>query len=85
MTITGGLPLRSGTLHYRRGTKHGTPLLVSRLPIHRCGLWHRQRFLPKRGRQGRGQAIGLYEPRRERKPNAPPILPDMRDACLHSK
>ena len=79
------VPLRSSTLQDRGRTAHGTPLLASRLPIYRCGFGHSERLLPERGRECRGGAIGLNEPRRERQPRAPTILPDMRDACVHSE
>jgi hypothetical protein len=64
MTITGGL--RSSTLQDRGRNDHDTPLLVSRLPIYRCGFRDGKRILPERGREGRGRSIRLYEPRRER-------------------
>ena len=40
------MPLRSSTLQHRGRTHHGTPLLVSRLPIHRWGSGTVNVFFP---------------------------------------
>jgi len=85
MIITRRVSLRSSALQDRCGTDRSTTLLVSRLPIHRCGFRHGERVLPERGGEGRGRSVGPYEPRRKRQPNAPAILPDMRDACVQAK
>ena len=85
MIITGGCRCRAVRYKIEADTDHSTPLLVSRLPIYRCGFRHRERLLPERGGESRGRSIGLYEPRRKRQPDAPAILPHMRDACVHAE
>ena len=42
-------------------------------------------FFPSEAVQVEGALIGLHEPRSQRQPDAPAILPDMWDACVHAK
>ena len=85
MTITGGC--RCGAVRYRI---EGERLTARHCWCRDCqyigaGSGTVNVFFPSEAVKVEGALSRLYEPRRERQPHAPTILPDMRNASVHSE